>query len=189
MKTKLCKGCDTVKDTQEFRNRLRPSGYISIETKCKQCESVYSAQWTKAQRALNPEMRRIYDASEQGKKAKRKHEEAYKVSGGRTEAEKRRAEKPISEARKRSKQASNIMRRERHKDLILAKDELSLFALKQAYELRDMRIKLCKGDWNVDHIIPVAKGGTSAWDNIQVVPALWNKQKSHYRIEKYFGGN
>ena len=48
------------------------------------------------------------------------------------------------------------------------------------------REKLCGGSWHVDHITPVSKGGQSTHDNIQVVPAYWNRSKSNKHTKRFF---
>jgi hypothetical protein len=140
----------------------------------------------KQRRENNPEMaleiKRKYYASEKGKAQKRKEEEAYALSGGRVEAEKRRAQNPLSEARKLARLKYQLMRSSSEKQL----DEFDSFVLAEAVCLCKLRTQRTGRSWHVDHIVPVSKGGTSSANNLQVVPALWNRQKSNKHSERFF---
>lgn len=65
-------------------------------------------------------------------------------------------------------------------------DDFSKFVLREAVHLRKLREVSTGFKWHVDHIHPVSKGGVGAFDNIQVVPALWNRQKSNKHSERFF---
>ena len=197
---KVCTGCNNTKQVSEFYKKTLRTGCVSYRSTCKLCEKeakkTLKGREQRAKEAVrsrekHPEkiigIKRKYYASEKGKECKKREDVAYYKSGGRKACEVRRAEKPMSEARRLSRSASNSQRRERCKDLSIAKDELSIFGLKEAHSLRKLRNKLTSTIWNVDHTHPVAKGGTSEYWNIQVVPELWNKQKSHIHSNRYFG--
>ena len=137
-------------------------------------------------RDKNPEAakaaKKKYYASEKGKAQKRKEEAAYRATGGRVEAEKRRAEKPVSEARKQARLRYQLMRRSGEQAL----DDFCKWVLLEAVQLAKQREKLCGGRWHVDHITPVSKGGQSTYDNLQVVPAYWNRSKSNKHTGRFF---
>jgi len=126
--------------------------------------------------------KRKYYASEKGKAQKRKEAKAYVLSGGRAEAEKRRAAKPISEARKMARLKYQLMRSSSEKQL----GEFDAFVLGEAVRLCKLRTQHTGRAWHVDHIVPVSKGGTSVANNLQVVPALWNRKKSNKHSERFF---
>lgn len=149
--------------------------------------------WRKANPEKVREIKRRYYQSEKGKKAKKKEEAAYRESGGRALAEKRRAEKPLSPARKEARirwakankdyfTANRAFRRSLERNL----SEFDRFVLLEAVSLARLREKLVGGKWHVDHIIPISKGGTSAATNLQVVPAIWNRRKSNVHTERFF---
>jgi 5-methylcytosine-specific restriction endonuclease McrA len=145
-------------------------------------DAAKSKRW----REQNPEAAKAakqkYYASEKGKAQKRKEEAAFIATGGRIEAEKRRADKPISEARKLIRLRYQLMRRTNEQAL----DDFSKWVLLEAVQLAKLREKLCGGKWHVDHITPVSKGGQSTHDNLQVVPAYWNRSKSNKHTERFF---
>ena len=139
------------------------------------------------------EARRKYEASDKGKAAKKRHDANYVVSGGRAKTEQRRAEKPISEARKEARKrwakanrayytADRSFRRSLERDL----SEFDRFVLLEAVSLAKLRKEEVGGNWHVDHIVPVSKGGTARADNLQVVPAVWNRQKSNLHTKRFF---
>lgn len=139
------------------------------------------------------ESRRKYEASEKGKAAKKRQEEVYKTSGGRAKAEERRKKVPLSVARKEARvkwarnnlpyfAAQRALRRSLERNL----SELDKLVIEEAYDLAQTRRQLFGTDWHVDHIIPVSKGGLTTANNLQVVPANWNRRKSNVHNQKYW---
>jgi hypothetical protein len=61
-----------------------------------------------------------------------------------------------------------------------------VFTFNEAYDVRVRREKLFGFKWHIDHIIPVTKGGTNTYTNIQVVPASWNARKGNKHAENFF---
>ena len=137
--------------------------------------------------------RRLYEASEKGKAAKQRHEAAYKASGGRAAAEARRKNTPLSDARKaarvkwaRNNQAYFTASRAYRRTLEKALNPFEFWVLQEAVSLARLRETVVGGRWHVDHIVPVSKGGDSRPDNLQVVPATWNRRKSNRNVERFF---
>ena len=60
------------------------------------------------------------------------------------------------------------------------------FVYKEAYLLKQMRRELLRAEWHIDHTIPISKGGTNEYINIEVVPAKWNLDKSNRHSERFF---
>ena len=140
------------------------------------------------------EARRRYEASDKGKDAKRRHEAAYVASGGRAKQEANRALKPLSDARRaarikwaKNNQAYFTAMRSYRRTLEKALSPFEFWVLQEAVELARARERVVGGLWHVDHIIPVSKGGNSRPDNLQVVPATWNRRKSNVHAERFFG--
>jgi 5-methylcytosine-specific restriction endonuclease McrA len=171
MKTKLCNLCRVEKDMSEFNKRTLKSGNLSLRPKCRPCE----AQITKA-----------YQKTPAGKEAYKRAEINYVNSGGRGKAEQQRKEKPISEARMTSIKIRKVIERELHKDIKVAKDEFSIFVLRESVRLRKLRESIVGGRWEIDHIHPLIKGGKTVWNNLQVVPRKWNRKKSTQLYGTYF---
>jgi hypothetical protein len=128
------------------------------------------------------ESKRRYYASNKGKACKKREDTAFVVTGGRAIAEQKRASKPLTEPRKQARLRYQLARRVGETAL----SELDAFVLHEAVALARLRNKGCFGKWHVDHILPVSRGGTSAYDNLQVVPAFWNQSKSNRHNGKFF---
>ena len=145
-----------------------------------------SAANAKRWRERNPEAykatKRKYYASDKGKACKKREDAAYVASGGRAKTEDKRNSAPVSESRKQARLRYQLMQSSSEKSL----DEFSAFVLEEAVALTRLRNKLCSGKWHVDHIVPVSRGGTSSYDNLQVVPALWNRSKSNKHCGEFF---
>ncbi len=158
----------------------------------------YNAEKSRRWRAANPtrakEVKAKYYASEKGKAQKRKEDAAYAASGGRALCEARRAARPVSEARKAARarwakenSAYFTAMRSYRRTLQKALNPFEFWVLQQAVDLARLRERMVGGQWHVDHIVPVSKGGDSRPDNIQVVPATWNRRKSNVHAERFFG--
>jgi 5-methylcytosine-specific restriction endonuclease McrA len=65
-------------------------------------------------------------------------------------------------------------------------DKLGRFILNEAKALARLRTTMIGIPWCIDHIIPISKGGTSEYTNIQVVPKSWNSKKFNLHTETYF---
>ena len=128
------------------------------------------------------EARRRYEMSDKGKAARKRHEATYVASGKRAVLEAKRAEKPVSDARKQARLRYQLMRRSGEQVL----DDFCKWVLLEAVHLAKLREQTCGGRWHVDHITPVSKGGQSTHDNIQVVPAYWNRSKSNKHTGRFF---
>ena len=61
------------------------------------------------------------------------------------------------------------------------------FVLYEAASLRTERNKLTSFKWHIDHILPISKGGTNHYANIQLVPARWNLKKGNRTTERFIG--
>lgn len=128
------------------------------------------------------EARRRYEVSGKGKIARKRHEAAYVTSGKRGAVEAKRAEQPVSEARKQARLRYQLMRRSGEQAL----NPFDAWVLREAVALTRLRKQVCGGEWHVDHIVPVSKGGQCTHDNLQVVPAYWNRTKSNKHTEQFF---
>lgn len=116
------------------------------------------------------------------------------LSGKRALVEAVRAKKPVSAARKNAKSrwaknntaythAQTLKRRAEVRALPI----FDFWVLQEAVLLARQREQLLGTKWHVDHIVPIAKGGTSEHHNIQVVPAVWNRRKSDKHAKRFFG--
>jgi len=128
------------------------------------------------------ESRRRYEASAKGKAARKRHDAVYVACGKREIVEAKRAEKPVSEARKQARLMYQLIRRSSEQVL----SPFDAWVLREAVALTRLRKQVCGGEWHVDHITPVSKGGLCTHDNLQVVPAYWNRSKSNKHTGHFF---
>lgn len=164
-----------------YRARVAEKGGLTTVQKAR--DAAKSKKWRERHPQAAAEAKRKYLASEKGRTQKRKEEAVFVANGGRAKAERKRAEKPISVARKSARSAYAVARRSGERGL----DEWASFVLREAAHLRQLRFQLMGTKWHIDHIFPVSKGGRSTPDNLQVVPALWNRRKSNVHAERFIG--
>jgi len=55
------------------------------------------------------------------------------------------------------------------------------------YTMSSKLSKITDVKWEVDHIRPLSKGGTHSLDNLQIVPATWNRAKQNFNEERWNG--
>jgi hypothetical protein len=197
---KACTKCKEDKPLDAFR--FQKTGRNGLHASCKSCESLYRKKRRNGPdrdailarereivadyRKQNPEKcleaKRKYYASEKGKASKQREDAAYKLSGGRRASDLRRAQKPLSDARLEARLRYQHKKRASMKSM----GELDKFVLAEAVRLMRLRKKITKTSWHVDHITPVSRGGPTTHDNLQVVPALWNRQKSNKHQQRFF---
>jgi len=168
---KTCSTCKVEKSAGQF-----------VRAQCKSCRNQKIMAWRKANPGSCKIAKQKYYSSEKGKLQKLKEEQAYRASGKRTASEKRRAEKPLSDARKQARLRYQLMRRSGERAL----NPFDAWVLREAVALTRLRKQVCGGEWHVDHIIPVSKGGQCTYDNLQVVPAFWNRIKSNKHTGQFF---
>lgn len=171
MTKRTCKTCGETKEINLFRYQ-----------QCKSCRVLKTMEWRRAHPDACSAAKRKYYATEKGVAQKRKEDAAFAASGGRAKAEAKRAAAGLSTARKEIRMAYQLACTTAHRQL----DDFSKFVLREAVRLRNLRETVTGGKWHVDHIHPVSKGGVGTFDNIQVVPALWNRQKSNKHTERFF---
>lgn len=189
---KTCSKCLTAKDLSDFSKR--PDSLDGVNRQCKSCVSSKTRLWQKQNPDRVCAAKTKYYATDKGKAQKKRSDAAYQASGGRAAVETRRALKPVSEARKAARKKWAVANKAHTHAAVLyrrAQDRalpaFDFWVLKEAVELARQRETVVGGKWHVDHILPVSKGGSSRHNNIQVVPAEWNRRKSNKHANKFIG--
>ena len=59
--------------------------------------------------------------------------------------------------------------------------------IEELYQIAQDATKLFGCGWEVDHIVPLNKGGLHKLTNLQVVPAIWNRVKGDRSSDLYWG--
>lgn len=70
-----------------------------------------------------------------------------------------------------------VRERRKSKKSPVADEEFSKFVFKEAASAAVRREKMYGFKWQVDHMIPLSKGGFHSWENIQVIPERLNRMK------------
>lgn len=153
------------KEMAWFRKKMRKKAYFKTEKG----------------RAIRKAAKKRYMATNpHAKKAKQAWKKRWlKTEKGR-EAQRRKN-------RSLAQRALNAVRKAKKRALEKVMSDLDKFVYKEAYELKQLRKETLGTSWHIDHTIPISKGGTNAYNNIEVVPAKWNLDKSNYHTHRFFG--
>lgn len=171
MSHKTCQHCRQEKPYSEFhKNSRKADGYHYY---CKLCKAAAAKKYrssekgkatTKAWDAANIEKRREYDRNREVTPPRK----AARIKWARNNPE--------------YSAADRAKRRALEREL----PEFDRWVLWEARKLAVLREKMTGVPWHVDHVVPVTKGGTSRYQNIQVVPASWNIKKSNRHTNRFF---
>ena len=154
------------KEMAWFRRKMRKKVYLKTE-KGRAIRKVIKKRYLKNNphaREAKREWRKKWMKTEKGREAQRRKNQSS-------------SQKAMIAARKAKKRV-----------LDKTMTDFDKFVYKEAYLLKQMRRELLRAEWHIDHTIPISKGGTNEYINIEVVPAKWNLDKSNRHTEKYFGG-
>lgn len=199
--TKRCQTCKTDKEvTTDNYGRLAssPDGH---QPRCKACTKAANKKWSKTDKGKATGKRAMttyrvtdkskaaqkkYNESEKGKTFRAAHDQLPKTIATRKayrETEEAKAKRRAARQTEQGKATSNAVttiRRARAKCELTVEERRAVTAIhKEAQRLtRETGIPM-----HVDHIKPVAKGGVSHPDNLQILTAEENMKKS----DKYKG--
>ena len=153
------------KEMAWFRRKMRKKAYYKTEKG----------------RAIRKAIKKRYlKNNPHAREAKREWKKKWlKTEKGR-EAQRRKNQSP-------SQKAMIAARKAKKRVLDKTMTDFDKFVYQEAYLLKQMRRELLGTEWHIDHTIPISKGGTNAYNNIEVVPAKWNLDKSNLHTYRFFG--
>jgi len=188
----LCQETKSLTDFVKVKARIDGHGF-----RCKQCLNAQQKKAVQAYKAKNGDKVRSVQREaywENVEQSRQKNREKYRndAVGCRQRTSAYAARNPLKRRewgriwasinRERLQAKTNFRRR-----LAQKLSELDTFVLSEAAQLCAMRTERLQRPWQIDHILPISKGGTNAFDNIQVVPAKWNASKGARHIQRFFG--
>lgn len=195
MTDKACKWCQQIKPLEAFTKIKRMADGRS--NKCKICTNEASRSAVRAYKARNADAIRkqqkdkYYSDIEVARLKNRakyyanksKRAESAKLYA-KANVEKRRA---WDRAWRAANPEYNIQKLANKRQALKVLGEFDRFVLNEAAELCASRQLMLGGIWEIDHIVPVSKGGTSEHYNIQVVPKTWNASKGNRNCHRFLG--
>jgi 5-methylcytosine-specific restriction endonuclease McrA len=188
----LCQETKPLIDFVKVKARIDSHGF-----RCKQCLNAQQKKAVQAYKAKNGDKVRSVQREaywENVEQSRQKNRDKYRndVVGCRQRTSAYAARNPLKRRewgriwaslnRERLQAKTNYRRR-----LTQKLSELDKFVLSEAAQLSALRTECLQFSWQIDHIVPIAKGGTNAFDNIQVVPAKWNASKGARHTQRFFG--
>lgn len=188
---KLCRHCERCKPaTPEF---FPPSanGKPGFRSKCKECEARSYANYYAANRERMVQKSTDYEKCKPEKKREKnqryyeRHKEEIRdyYAGWLTE----KKSDPEWVARERARKRR--VQFERHSAKKLGGERHDPSVVREMYESQDGRCAYCEqklnGKYEVEHMQPLSRGGTDAWDNICVSCVSCNRRKRAKTAEEY----
>lgn len=161
---KNCSQCNQIKLFTDFSPDKRvPSG---CQSRCKSCMS----ENMRKKYAENPEhfKKLVSESVKRNYEKKLQRNNLYRLNNPKKVSSWKRKDRSLNKVRIL---ADNAMRRAKMASPITPE-------IKQIYALRDFYCAMSlDGDFHVDHLIPLSKGGKHHHDNLRVIPAIDNLKK------------
>jgi len=164
LQNKQCTSCKQHKSIAEYSPDTRIAS--GVQSRCKVCY----AEIMRKRRAVNPDAHRLsvknYVQKNYAKKLEKNR--LYRINNPEKVSAWKAKDRTVNKSRVL---ADNAKRRYKLSGKITPE-------VKQIYALRDFYAAMSLGeDFHVDHIVPLAKGGSHSAFNLQILPAIDNLRK------------
>jgi hypothetical protein len=195
MSEKICISCCKTKPLDLFTKSNKSKD--GTRNKCKECSNEALRDSVRKYRANNLEKIRLQQKEkyhENIELGREKQREKYRANVDRRKQSAKTYALENMEKRRAWDRAWRAVNSEHNKEklkkrrsLLKGLDGFDRFVLDEAAQLCVLRQSTTKILWEIDHIVPVSKGGTSVFSNIQVVPKTWNASKGARHTDRFLG--
>lgn len=166
---KTCFKCGETKPLSSFhKHKGMKDGHLN---KCASCVVENVAEWRKT----NPE-------------ARKKERDRIRIKEGRMTRQEYFSKRAKNKVGRKATALKYAYKRRRQAEKIFV-EEFDTFVFEEAALLCELREKITKFKWHIDHIVPMFHEkacGLNVAANLQVVPAIWNCKKGNRNMDEYF---
>lgn len=164
---KTCYRCGEIKELASFTRDKRLK--LGVNNLCKVCRMKERKAWAEANPEKHKSAQDRYRLSDEGRSKQREVHRRWREEN--PELVKENLRKYWGSGKGRPEY------QKKYRQLLKECSEFDLFVLEEAKALSKLRAKTTGIKWSIDHIVPISKGGTHEYKNIQVVPLRWNQGK------------
>ena len=185
--TKVCTKCGRDKRFDEFHKYK--NGKFGLKPACKQCNSSEAKKWRSENREKVKETKSAYRANNKGKMSEyfaarylKKKETICATNKRWRDKNPNKVRLMIEAARISNPESHRLVQSKRRARKLNSGGTLSAGLTKRLFSLQNGLCPCCArplgNDFHLDHIIPLALGGSNTDNNIQLLRAKCNHQKN-----------
>lgn len=185
--TKVCTLCGQEKPFHEFHKFKH--GKFGLKATCKECNSAEAKRWRLENKDKANATKRTYRAKNKDKMSDYfrarylTHKDEVKAANKRWRDENpEKVKVMVKAAQINNREANKLVQHKRRARKMQSGGNLSVGLAKKLFEYQKGLCPCCGlplgDDYHMDHIVPLALGGTNTDDNIQLLRAKCNLQKN-----------